>query len=138
MDGSVLSMTSVSLESRLRIRPVGVLSKNDIGFRRTRCNVFSKRCMEARIVPFAKINAPPSTVTPTMIGENFGISLNLTIIYQGLHQFLQYFHFTYIINLNEKLIFLAIISSFVISHHLLNTMCKSLFTVTHVLRYIYN
>lgn len=107
MDGSVLSMTSVSLESRLRIRPVGVLSKNDIGFRRTRCNVLSKRFTEARIVPFAKINAPPSTVTPITIGENFGISLNLTIIYQGLHQFLQYLHFTYIIKENKKLIFVS-------------------------------
>lgn len=85
MDGRVLSMTSVSLPSRLRIRPVGVLSKNDIGFRRTRCNVLAKRWTEASTAPFAKSNGPASTDKPTTIGHNFDISLILTITYRVLH-----------------------------------------------------
>lgn len=60
-------MTSVSLPSRERIRPVGVLSKNDIGLRRTRRSVLSKRRTEARIVPFAMTNDPPRTVKPTRL-----------------------------------------------------------------------
>lgn len=67
INGRTLSTTSMSLPSRLRIRPVGVLSKNDIGLRRTLSSVFWKRRLEAITVPLARNSPIANTVTPTTI-----------------------------------------------------------------------
>lgn len=67
--GRILSITSMSLPSRLRIRPIGVVSKNDIGLRRTCSSVLSKIRLEAITVPLARNSAIANTVTPTTIGN---------------------------------------------------------------------
>lgn len=77
--GRTLSTTSISLPSRLRIRPVGVLSKNDIGLWRTCCSVLWKRRLEAITVPLARNSAIANTVTPIMITVmNFDLSDKMT------------------------------------------------------------
>lgn len=65
--GRILSTISMSLPSRLRIRPIGVLSKNDIGLRITRSSVSRKRCMDAFVVPFAKYNDVVNIATPIIM-----------------------------------------------------------------------
>lgn len=47
----VISMTLTSLEKRLTILPVGVVSKNDIGERMMEYNIFSCRMVAARMLP---------------------------------------------------------------------------------------
>lgn len=54
--GKALSITSMSLPSRFSIRPLGVVSKNDIGLRRTLFMIFSKTTLEAITDPIAKDN----------------------------------------------------------------------------------
>ena len=50
----VPSTASISLPSRLRSRPFGVVSKNDIGLRRIPFKPPSKMFLEAATVPIAK------------------------------------------------------------------------------------
>lgn len=65
----------MSLPSRLRIRPVGVLSKNDIGLRRTRSIVSRKRCIDEFVVPLAKYNTIANIAMPTTIVDDQPLAL---------------------------------------------------------------
>lgn len=62
--GRTLSITSTSLEKRLRIRPAGVVSKNDIASLNTLCNSLPWRARAARRQPMANIKEVARTVTP--------------------------------------------------------------------------
>lgn len=48
---SWLSMTSISLEKRLVMRPRGVVSKKDMGARRTLCMAWCSMTLEASVPP---------------------------------------------------------------------------------------
>lgn len=71
----------MSLPSRLRIRPVGVLSKNDIGLRRTHSSVPWKRRIEAYIVPLARYIAIANIAKPITIGDDLDLLNKMTVTY---------------------------------------------------------
>ena len=63
--GSRLSMVSMSREKRLRMRPIGVVSKNSMGERRTLCSMPSCRMPEARTMLIAVMMEYSSTKKAT-------------------------------------------------------------------------
>ena len=63
-DGIIVSMMSMSLANLLIIRPIGVLSKKDIGARRPFSRIPRCRFREACNAPCAMINAASNTATP--------------------------------------------------------------------------
>lgn len=60
--GSTLSITSTSFENRLRMRPSGVVSKNDIGSRIVFFSSLLCKSRAARRQPTAKITEVASSV----------------------------------------------------------------------------
>jgi len=64
--GKVLSTTSTSLANRLTIRPMGVVSKNDMGFDIILTSIPSCNILQAAIVPIAKVMLPISCSTATV------------------------------------------------------------------------
>jgi len=61
--GMLVSRMSMSLENRLTMRPRGVVSKNDMGQRRTCNNRPECRFRDAIMLPKAIASASPSTDT---------------------------------------------------------------------------
>ena len=58
--GKVLSTTSTSFANRLTMRPMGVVSKNDIGLLIILSSIPSCNILQAAIVPMAKVMLPIS------------------------------------------------------------------------------